>query len=372
MKKLTALIPVHNDDYTLWFCLRSIAPYFAEIIVFNDASIDNTREVVEKVAKTYPHIQYLEHSGKPLGWADARRELIARAKGKHLFFIDADEILLESQAHWLQKIPSLATVVYWRFTDIWGDFNHTTQRVFHSDFCHVYVNRNRVDELDWTMKVYGVASTPVIGSDDTRVLDEILFWHARGVKPDWRILQRPEMNAWHEKRREGTPHDFLHKLDQRVIHDRALKVLLTSGEHQIQPWRGETEKPRIVADADTRFEMVYKNGQIVDRRDHGWWGARCFHFADDDNNTAWDNFFPHRCDDVGLRQSGDSFIFNVNGQCVSCNHPLAYIWSQCGEGQTIGDIKRVIASEFGVEAAADVMPALRNLAKVHCIAVDRW
>lgn len=165
--QLTALIPAHNDDYMLWFCLRGIAPHFAEIIVFNDGSFDNSREVVTLVQRDYPHIQYVEHQGPPLGWAAARKELVARARGNHLVFIDADEVLLEYNAHWLQKIPELAAIVYWKFADGWGDFDHATQRLEHRDACHVYVNRELVPDFDWVILDKFFASAPVFSEPPT-------------------------------------------------------------------------------------------------------------------------------------------------------------------------------------------------------------
>ena len=374
MKKLTALIPAHNDDYMLWFCLRSIAEHFAEILVFNDGSIDNTREVVEKVRVNHPHIQYLEHCGDPLGWAGARQQLIQKAQGEHLFFIDADEVLCEDNSHWLQKIPDMAAVVYHRFTDIWGDFNHTTQRLEHTDPCHLYVNRTKVYKLDWYIDDYYNTDFPELDAPDKATTPGILFWHARGVKPDWRLLQRSQFNQWHAVGREGTPYDFLMDMPEESIHEHAIKRLLTDPEHHIQRWKGKPEKPSILAQAETRFEMVYRSGKIVDRHDHGWGGARCFHFTQDDSDTAWDNYFPRQVDGVSLKTSGDVFTFLMeeSGKIAACNHPQAFLWSLCNKGRTIGDIKQIIRTQFNDEAACDVMPGLRNLARAGCVEIKRW
>lgn len=373
--KLTALIPVHNDDYMLWFCLRSIADHFSEIIVFNDGSIDNTREVVEKVQQDYPHIEYHEHQGKPLGWAGARRKLIDLAyKGQHLFFIDADEVLCEYQAYWLQKIPEMADAVYLGFTDIWGDFNHTTHRLKHYDLCHVYVNRSNVSKLSWTMKERIRASTPVIGTSDTAMTPEPIFWHARGVKPDWRIIQRPQFNQWHAIGREGTPYDFMKHMTEPEIHSWAIRQLLSDPDHPIQPYTGKPKKPAIIQQADQRFEMTYENGQIVDRIDHGWWGSKSFHFYDDDSSTAWDNYYPRQADGISIIKSGVEYVIKneATSELRSCNDTLAFIWSLCDADQTIGDIKRLVCEQYGGGLDNDVVDGLRMLSRLDFIDVGRW
>ena len=58
--KLTALIPVHNDDYALSFCLASIVDHFDRIIVLDDASTDDTGGALAS-GVTREGLEYLRH-----------------------------------------------------------------------------------------------------------------------------------------------------------------------------------------------------------------------------------------------------------------------------------------------------------------------
>ena len=55
-----ALIPVFNDDYGLFLCLQSVAPYFDEVWVNDDGSSDKSFSVIEEYKK-----EYKEHTKMP-------------------------------------------------------------------------------------------------------------------------------------------------------------------------------------------------------------------------------------------------------------------------------------------------------------------
>ena len=374
--QLTALIPVHNDDYMLWFCLRSIAPYFAEIIVFNDGSFDNSREVVELVRKDHPRIQYHEHRGVPLGWAEARKKLISLAQGKHLFFIDADAVLLEYNAHRLQQFPEMAAVVDWSFVDGWADFDHTTQRLKRQDVCHVYVNREKVVDFDWVILDKSFASAPVLGTCDKKTVYDLMFWHARGVRPDWRILQQPQFNQWHARSRTGTPYGFLDELTPEQLHERAVHRLLTDREHHIRRYTGTPRRPAIIEAAERRFEMIYQDDQPVDRIDHGWWGLTDYRFERDHSLTAWDNFLTSKVEGIRLDRHGEHHFYIRNPETdtvLAANAVTALLLQLSNEGGSIGDIKAVVAELYGhgADLEADIMAGLRQLAANGFIQVQR-
>ncbi len=92
MKKVSIVIPVYNASTTLDRCLGSI---FAqtyqdfEIICVNDASTDNSLEVLEKYAKKDNRLSYssIEHGGV----SAARNAGIQKTTGEYLQFIDADD-----------------------------------------------------------------------------------------------------------------------------------------------------------------------------------------------------------------------------------------------------------------------------------------
>ena len=149
--KLTALIPAYNDDYALRFCLASIVDHFDEIIVLDDASTDNTPDVAADCARRHGHVRYVRHEGRQLGWIEARNRLAAMTEAGHLFWLDADDVLCEYNAHVLQIVAqSPSAVTRLQLCEMWGDFHHTTQRLRHYDRCHVYVNRRAFSDFIWT------------------------------------------------------------------------------------------------------------------------------------------------------------------------------------------------------------------------------
>src|SRR3989344_1360477 len=85
--KISIIIPTYNDKDNLEKCLSAILnssykPY--EVIVIDDASTDNSNEVVDKFG--YKYIRLEKNSGQ----ATARNAGVKIAKGDILFFIDSD------------------------------------------------------------------------------------------------------------------------------------------------------------------------------------------------------------------------------------------------------------------------------------------
>jgi len=85
--KISIIIPTYNDKDNLEKCLSAILnssykPY--EVIVIDDASTDNSKEVVDKFG--YKYIRLEKNSGQ----ATARNAGVKIAKGDILFFIDSD------------------------------------------------------------------------------------------------------------------------------------------------------------------------------------------------------------------------------------------------------------------------------------------
>jgi dolichyl-phosphate beta-glucosyltransferase len=93
--KLSVVIPAYNEEKRLPKTLRSVHEYLSaqtysyEIIVVSDGSTDRTREVVEDLARTLPHVRLIgeqENHGK--GYS-VRMGMLA-AKGEFRLFMDAD------------------------------------------------------------------------------------------------------------------------------------------------------------------------------------------------------------------------------------------------------------------------------------------
>lgn len=283
-KKLTALIPAHNDDYALDFCLRSIVEHFDEIVVLDDCSTDRTADILADAGGRHAHVTALHHSGdRGLGWIEARNRLMAETDSDWLFFLDSDDVLCEYNAHLLRQIaeasecPGAAPVVRLQLCELWGDFNHTTGRLRHYDRCHVFYNRSRLANGHWGG---GTAACfrPVISMHPARSDGPLLF-HIKGVKPDRRLVERAFTRRWLGAGRPGRLDDFagLAAMSPEEIHARALRILLHSKQDHIRKgWGPGMERmgpvrPKLIRSRTfDRFEIVYTGPEPSDRIDHGW------------------------------------------------------------------------------------------------------
>jgi len=271
--KLTALIPVYNDDYTLSLCLASIADHFDEVIVLDDASTDETPDVAAAFARRYKHVRFMRHEGQQLGWINARNRLLELTDSKLLFYLDSDDVLCEYNANALRRIAECGRSAVWlQLCEMWGDLNHTTQRLKHYDPCHVFVDRRKCPTMHWEG---GTCSRLPEARSGLRS-PELLFFHIKGVKPDRRLVERSLIRAWMRAGRQG--HIPIGDMTEDEIHRRAVKMLLTS--RQDKPRRSYPDNPNAprrpaVIEAAVaggqRFQMLYDDdGKIVDREDRGW------------------------------------------------------------------------------------------------------
>ena len=83
MKKLSAIVPVKNEENVIDDCLKSIA-WVNEIIVVDDSSTDKTVERVKK----YKKVEVVEGSGS---FSVRRNQGIKKSKGDWFLIVDADE-----------------------------------------------------------------------------------------------------------------------------------------------------------------------------------------------------------------------------------------------------------------------------------------
>ncbi len=290
MPRLTALIPLHNDDYILGFCLASVVEAFDEVRVLDDASTDHTPEVALGFARRYAHVHYCRHEGRQLGWIGARNALLAQTDSDWLFWLDSDDVLCERQGGLLREIAEGPhPVVRLRLCEMWGDFCHTTQRLRHYDRCHVFVDRRRMRNFAWRG---GSAAEPGLSPAEgaaTSVLARQspgpLLFHCKGVKPDRRLVERQVIRRWLSAGRPArTVAEFarLDEMPEREIHRRALDILLRSRQDRIR--RGYTDAgeslgrtpplPDCILEElrrGQRFMMADNpGGDLVDRLDRGW------------------------------------------------------------------------------------------------------
>lgn len=97
MKKysISVFFPVYNDAKTIPTLVSNIIPILKritddyEIILVNDGSTDNSREVVEMLAKKYRNIRPIHHK-QNTGYGGALKTGISNAKKEWIFYTDGD------------------------------------------------------------------------------------------------------------------------------------------------------------------------------------------------------------------------------------------------------------------------------------------
>ncbi|OQX85235.1 MAG: hypothetical protein B6D55_07685 [Candidatus Omnitrophica bacterium 4484_70.2] len=97
MPKVSVIIPTYNREKYLPEAINSVLNQTYkdfEIIIVDDGSRDNTKEVVESFMKKYPHIPIRYFYQENKGPAAARNRGIKEAKGEYIAFLDSDDIWL--------------------------------------------------------------------------------------------------------------------------------------------------------------------------------------------------------------------------------------------------------------------------------------
>ena len=93
MPKISVIVPVYNVENYIEKCLKSLVNqtmHDIEIIIVNDGSKDNSKNIVKSFEEKYPEkIVYLEKENG--GLSDARNYAMPYAKGEYIAFLDSDD-----------------------------------------------------------------------------------------------------------------------------------------------------------------------------------------------------------------------------------------------------------------------------------------
>lgn len=133
MIKVSVVIATYNNGHLLKRAIQSILSQTFrefELIVVDDGSGDNTKEVVESIPDE--RIRYLHHQ-KNKGEAAARNTAIAEAKGEYIAFLDSDdEALPERLDVQLRVFESNEDTLGVVFSDMIRVDRSGSQRVLHA------------------------------------------------------------------------------------------------------------------------------------------------------------------------------------------------------------------------------------------------
>ena len=86
---ISVIIPVYNGADSIKLPIESIDSDYAEIIIVDDGSTDDTFKVCKEYEKLYSNVVvYHQENGGP---ASAREYGIKKSKGKYVMFLDSDD-----------------------------------------------------------------------------------------------------------------------------------------------------------------------------------------------------------------------------------------------------------------------------------------
>lgn len=94
MKDLSIIVPVYNSEKYLEACLNSLIKQSLkdyEIIVIDDASKDNSLDIIKKYQKYLPDIIKVLVNKENLDLSDTRNKGLTYASGKYIGFVDSDD-----------------------------------------------------------------------------------------------------------------------------------------------------------------------------------------------------------------------------------------------------------------------------------------
>ena len=130
MPKVSVIVPVYNVEKYIEKCLNTLVNQTLkeiEIIIVNDGSKDNSKEIIKKFIGMYPEkIVYLEKENG--GLSDARNFGIPYAKGEYIAFLESDDYVELNMYEDMYKIAQ----------------NENSDMV-ECDFIWEYPNKSRID-----------------------------------------------------------------------------------------------------------------------------------------------------------------------------------------------------------------------------------
>lgn len=109
MPLVTIIIPVYNTEKYLKKCLDTVVNQTyknIEIIIINDASPDNSKEIIIQYTKKYKNIKLINNPVN-LGVSISRNIGLDSANGDYIYFLDSDDFIRKDA---IEKLVNLATL----------------------------------------------------------------------------------------------------------------------------------------------------------------------------------------------------------------------------------------------------------------------
>ena len=179
-KLLTISVPTYNGARTIKNMLDILLPQCddrVEIIVCDNASTDNTGEIVEEYVKKYPFVKHIRNE-KNIGPDSNFILCMTLANGKYTLLLSDDDILVENSLScildFLEKNEEMG-LVYLNavgFHEKYLDVNHCEKynRAIYDD--SLFVTRDKKVFMDYAGRMWGFLSCFICLTEAIRAIDD--------------------------------------------------------------------------------------------------------------------------------------------------------------------------------------------------------
>lgn len=143
-RTLSLIVPVYNVEPYLASCIDSLLAQEVEgmeLIFIDDASTDNSFEILKRYQEEYPEIIVLLHNEKNIRQGGARNRGLRCAKGEYVGFVDSDDFLLPGIYNKLhEKIVELDADAVYMSGCMVGPNEQFNTKNFNCDNNHIFDN----------------------------------------------------------------------------------------------------------------------------------------------------------------------------------------------------------------------------------------
>ncbi|MBV1788882.1 glycosyltransferase [Marinobacterium sp. D7] len=95
--KVSVIVPVYNLQYFVESCLLSLleqeTDFAYEVIAVDDGSTDDSWQIMQALARKFPHLKALQNPHN-MGLAKTQRRLLREARGDYIAYVDGDDLAL--------------------------------------------------------------------------------------------------------------------------------------------------------------------------------------------------------------------------------------------------------------------------------------
>ena len=141
MKNLSILVPAYNVENYIEECIDSLLDLDTnyEIIIINDGSTDNTKQILQKYKK-YNYIKIINQEN--MGIAHTRNNLLKNATGKYIFFIDSDDYINKEKFNELLKQVNNQDLILFNYNIFNNNNKKVKKNIFNEDFINIKKNKD--------------------------------------------------------------------------------------------------------------------------------------------------------------------------------------------------------------------------------------